>query len=401
MNLYSKLIEYPTSITELINYQNKIYLNTFNIRQIRNFQRFILKSRLIKQLIIYHILEINYSRNRISNKKNKKKTFLYFQFIREFQLSLNLSLLIKNSYQVYLRNQIANILWVLIYLPIHERLTNHSYLQNRLTKQNQYFIATLFESCDRNMVNSIQLIKFPFSFLLSSRLKYWLMKYILIESKYLIYWFYNRQLEKEKYSRDQIYLIRQSTLSLVNFIKAFYYCCFFFFLNYNELSPNINYWIQFDSLILLNQQLKYKVILKNTNIYSYNLQQGLILFGWFIKKKNSFIIRGISIGNIRSHQYEIVTFLQNAGTYPMDKVIILLNYKIRIWKTYYLTKVPSLILINRMNRYLFYRIWYFLKKRHKTRGIRWIIYHYFKKHQSDQKNWIFSINQFKLVTYDI
>lgn len=402
MDPSQKSIQWSESATELIKYQNKIYKNTFKIRQIRNFQRYILKSRPIKLLILNYILEINYIQTKMISTRVIKKKFLYFHYIEELQILINLKLLIKKSYRLYIRNQIYNALWILIYLPIQERFNSHSYLQNRLTRQNHYFIEIIFESYNKNLMNSIQFIKFPFLFSLLNPIKYWIINYILIDSKYLIHWFYNRKARSNIDSYDQVYLIRQSTLSLYNLIKSFYYSCFFFFLTYNASKNRIHYWIQFDSLILLNQSFSSPLSLQNNNnIYLYNLKQGLVLFGWFIKKKNSLLRRQISEGNIYSHQREIVTFLKNSGTYPMDKVIILLNYKIRIWKNYYLKKVFNLNLIIQLNRYLFYRIWYFLKKRHKTRGIRWIIYHYFIKHKNDPNHWIFSINQINLITYDI
>lgn len=381
------LVDWPAYTQNLISVQCQMYNMKFNLRNLRNFQRFIRKSFLNRALIINYIIQNKY-------KQKQFDKIVYFNSILELDFDIQLDKLHYHSYRTYIKIKLENILWLLAYLPVHERFSNERYLQTRLTDQNQPLIHDIQKNLVDSSTDLIQLVSLPNQ--LCTRVKYWLMKFSFFEYKYLIYWFLNYQLFHYKNIYDQIWLAECSILSLYDIIKAFYIYCFIFFYQLKKKNPIGPYWIYFNYMIDLNNNLSLITIPS----IKYNLKNQFHLFGWCLQKKNLIIQKSISDGNIYFHQQEIVKFLKNSGTYPIDKVITLLNYKIKIWKHYYISNTIQFQVINRLNKYLFHRIWYFIKKRHKNKGVRWIIYHYFKNDKINQKNWIFEYNQIRLITYN-
>ena len=393
--IYQDKVNWSTIIRQLLRKQKQIYEMDFNLRKLRNIQRLIRKSFSSRALIINYLIQNQYHQNTFNRfVKIHKRKLIYFNSIIELNFDINLDEINRYSYWIYIRTRLENILWLLAYLPIHEKLSNDRYLQNRLIDQNRQLVDSIEYNLNESSSDLIQLTNLEIP--LSSAAKYWLIKFSFFEKKYLVYWFSNYQLFRYQNLIDQIQLDEHSILSLYNIIRAFYRYCFIFFYNSRTLNLNNIYWIHFNHLITLHDYCK----LKTFSINKYNIKARFYLFGWCLQKRNLVIVRSISDGNIQSHQQEIVKFLKNAGTYPIDKVILLLNYKIRIWKKYYLTQKNQLRIIKKLNTYLFHRIWYFIKKRHRSKGVRWLIYHYFKNNKITIRKWIFEYNQIKLINYD-
>ena len=394
-HIYGDTVNWKRVIRQLLRRQYQIYDMNFNIRKLRNIQRLIRKSFVSRILIINHLIRSKHKQN-IFNRlvKIHKQKLIYFDSILELNFDIHLNEISQYSYCTYIRTRIENILWLLAYLPIHEKLSNNQYLQNRLIDQNLQLICSLEYNLNTFSSNLIQLTNLAIP--LSAPVKYWLIKFSFFEKKYLVYWFSNYPLFRDQNIIDQIQLDECSLLSLDGIIRAYYRYCLIFFYNSQIMNSNNIYWIHFNHLITLNDYFEFTTLTTN----KYNLEAQFFLFGWCLQKRNLLTLRSISDANIQSHQQEIVELLKNAGTYPIDKVILLLNYKIRIWKKYYLTQENQLQIIKKLNTYLFHRIWYFIKKRHKSKGVRWLIYHYFQNNNITRRRWIFEYNQIKLINYD-
>nr|YP_009306401.1 hypothetical protein [Caulerpa cliftonii]AOP19305.1 hypothetical protein [Caulerpa cliftonii] len=86
--------------------------------------------------------------------------------------------------------------------------------------------------------------------------------------------------------------------------------------------------------------------------------------------------------NIRAHQKQFQIYLKY-HTGPIDQILLELNQKISIWRHFYNSSKI-------MNDYFFWRIWFWLKKRHKNKGSKWLYKKYWNK--STSQKWIFSWN---------
>ena len=132
----------------------------------------------------------------------------------------------------------------------------------------------------------------------------------------------------------------------------------------------------------------------------YSLDQGIHFLGWFFKKKGDYLTGAISHANIQNHQKELKLYLKTSAHKPIDGIISELNKKIFYWQKFY---NGSIKLSNgeaaRMNDYLFWLIWYWLKKRHRNRGSMWVYNRYWKK--SIYRRWTFSDNNHTLISYNL
>ena len=171
-----------------------------------------------------------------------------------------------------------------------------------------------------------------------------------------------------------------------------------------------NKWIEYSGFLLLPLTTKknlpvfhhyakmYGLHIKFIKLYS--LDQGIHFLGWFWKKNGDHLMGAISHANIQNHQKELKLYLKISAHQPIDGIISELNKKIFYWQKFY---NGSLQLSNgeaaRMNDYLFWRIWYWLKKRHRNRGSMWLYNRYWKK--SIYRKWIFSDNNYTLISYNL
>ena len=131
----------------------------------------------------------------------------------------------------------------------------------------------------------------------------------------------------------------------------------------------------------------------------YSLYQGLYFLGWFFQKKVYNLTGSISHANIQSHQKELKFYLKTSANKPVDHVISELNKKILYWQKFYNCSIKLSETCSQMNDYLFWLIWYWLKKRHRTRGAKWLYNRYWKR--SSSRKWVFSDQNHTLIFYNL
>ena len=195
-------VDWSQAIRQLLRGQRKIYEMNLNIRKLRNIQRLIRKSFLNRALIINYLIQSKYKKNTFNRfVKIHTRKLIYFDSIIELNFDINLDEITRYSYLIYIRTRLENILWLLAYLPIHEKLGTDRYLQNRLIHQNFELIDSIEQNLNKSSSNLIQLTNL--AIVLSPEIKYWLIKFSFFEKKYLIYWFSNYQLFRYQNLIDQ------------------------------------------------------------------------------------------------------------------------------------------------------------------------------------------------------
>lgn len=230
-------------------------------------------------------------------------------------------------------------------------------------------------------------------------MKLWLLKNLWIEKKFLFCLF--TKFKDLKIPKEQISLIFNFSISFQFLIKDFLY--FILCAKLHQCTFNQYFWVSHilisnsigSSCIYLNQFILYSGI-EILEFNQYNIHNGFTFLGWFYQYYNNTLYQQISEQNIQSHQFEIKRFLKTAGNSSIDFVILYINKKIKLWQQFYTLKAYSFKFEKRLNTYLFWRIWYFLKKRNKSKGIEWIRHKYYKK---IKQKWILNMNHIKLITY--
>nr|YP_009532714.1 hypothetical protein [Pedobesia claviformis]AYC65283.1 hypothetical protein [Pedobesia claviformis] len=375
-------------------YQSNLYCLCYGPRKIRHYQRFILKSFKNQILLIYLFLDLN-SFNDLPNKFCQSKLYLLSTFQEYKKLSIDISLLNSINYRFFIRYQLKQLIVVLAYLPIYIKLT--SVFSNdilKITNRNGYL------SCLANTFQYGHFVHlFSFKPKFTKCLKYWYFKNILIELPVLMIWFFESALQNQ--SSLSVNLVRETYITLEECLILTYLSYTFRLLK----EPILRYKNVFlgtsNSFIALK---KHSHSLMNCAvvdlIYSKvkPLADSLYLFGWCFQKKNSRLTIDVLYKNVVSHQHEIIKILQSSGILPIDKVIRLLNIKIWLWKHFYFISAhnPSLNLF--LNRYLLYRLFYFIKKRYKKKSVNWILTHFF---QLQQPYYIFRIHHTLLLSYNL
>ena len=410
----TKRINWNQILKQLIYSQSYIYASSANSRLIRNEQRLITKSFDLKLLILYQILKQIYaSTNLFRQNQNEyraqRKTLIYLQYIEELQnIQLHKIHLSDKNHLIYLQYQIKCICWIMAYIPIHEKITYRNIYVSRLNKHTQYLLFELRKDILNQAVKYIHFIPIKWKF--TKFQKYWLCKNIVLESTFVIVWFQLMSSLAKNNQMDRLQLNVKPTISINRYFKSHFLCYLFYFLTEQNRITKLNYRFFPNILIYLSHNHEQYTNIQNIcskmnhsiqadyPIYTYNLNIGFTFFGFFFKKHSRMLSQSISLGNIQSHQLELIHFLKSSGTYPIDKVILILNTKIVIWKKFYLKLFPTKKLIHYLNKYLFWRIWYFLKKRHKNSGMKWLINKYYRQHKYTQK-WCFYHNNIYLLSY--
>ena len=404
-NIYGKLYK----IQKRLGSSKKKY------RERRHLQRLIVNSFYIKLIIIRRSLinsffstnkfihNVSYDDHNYTHILNKISEY---NFIR-----LNIIFLKKETYCKNFIFQIHQILWIFAFLPIHEKISGQISWQYRMNKTSLQMFDYLKLKMQQTKLEWICFFKF--NIYLSKFIKLWLLRNCGIEKKFLLIFFHKNRYKIKK--KEQVYLVLDPSISLKHLLKSF-----FFMMILNQLKKKIkNPFTYMNSICIIhinliitinpyffNFQLKEDIgkinkYYKGLNIKYLNskkISKGFFLYGWFIQKKNNLIFQQIYEKNIRSHQYELKQFLKNAGNFTIDQVIYYLNQKIRMWKNIYLNKTCSPLLYKKLNNYLFWRIWHFLKKRHNNKGTKWILKKYYIKNQNG--HWIFQVNQISLLSYN-
>ncbi len=332
----------------------------------------------------------------------------YFPQLREYNLiRLNIEFLKKQTYCEKFIFQIQQILWVFACLPIHEKISKQLNWESRVSKNSWLFLDYLKTILQKNPIHWITFVNFRFLF--STQTKPWLLKNFWIEKKFLLNFFLQSQ--AIMFKKEQIRLTSKQCISFRCLLKSFFLV--FFFNNLKKIFYHRVIFIfnkdllivcceDFSSNLLLEhfrtQMISTKIV-KLQSLTHQSIQTGFGLYGWQFQKSKNKIIQRISSTNIRCHQLEIKRFLKNTGNFTIDQVICYLNQKIDVWQKIYLKTHYSQNIQKKLNNYLFWRIWYFLRKRHSQKGAKWISRMYYKK--KTYRNWIFHTNNIHLMAYSL
>ena len=387
-------------IGQLQYYQSTIYNMSFQYRNLRHYQRLIRKSFHHKVLIIYLLLHKSSCASQLFQAK-------YLDCIKECnQFTIDCKLIQNGKYQLFLKQQINYYLSIIGYFAVFEKMNHLSMIG---FSPGPTFDTTHNWSKNKSLFNLL-LRKLPYSpwfcFIkcqldLNRPLKYWLLIPFPMEVKMIIFWFLKLPPDLK---RPFIHLQTRMTIGISDYMKVVYIYNIIRLLKISIFS----YVYYRDTLVVAHSSeypLKqyYSVLDKGIHLHiqyytRYNICNGFTWFGWFIQYKHNHICKRVSRCNIRAHQLELTQFLKRSGIYTLDKVIILLNKKILLWKSFYLSQCMNMTLEFYLNKYLFWRIWYFLKKRYKNKGSKWIIQCYFQFNPITKK-WNLISNNINLISY--
>nr|QKS32273.1 hypothetical protein [Caulerpa lentillifera] len=322
----------------LLKFQKKINKKKSEVRDCRNFQRLFIRSRSIKFLIIGNLL----SRHSLAfNFNNTEKLIIDQQWL------LVLSALMSSKI-VFLTGQKNYYIYNNLYK-----------LKKKIGRLRGSVIVTFFDN------------------FFSQKNKLWILSNLLVEKKFIlsrIPSFQKRNIQKRNLKTiiqhlciKDLFFLMQGTFGLEynNFVIR----------GFSEKFAN-----QVQDKILYNFALTRGLNIKFNKTYP---SHKIHFLGGFLNGKMSLV-------NIRSHQKEFQKFLK-MSSFPVDKIILELNKKISIWRNFY--NEPNLSKI--MNDYFFWRIWYWLKKRHKNKGSKWLYEKYWNK--STSRKWILSSNHESLI----
>lgn len=394
----------------------KLILKKHSRKARRNAKRLLLKSFAIRLCLLMNRLCLTLSPTNIFSHKSIqfKHSRLYFKKILEYTtLKLKLHNLSSSSYCKNLVYKINQITWLLCLVPLQEQLYGSNIWECRLCSPTK-FLNNFYSKLKIHNIHGI--FQLNFNFLFTKKLKIWLMKYLGIEKKFLFMLFLRFQ--KSILIQDQLILRRMYTISLMLSLKNFYMCFLIKFIrinikrfgipqNYSQIIYYSNtFLIQSGTLKSYSQTTLHYLIsaiqfttFSCSSNWNYNpLTNGLKIFGFLVQNKNGNIKRYIHPVTIKSHQREMKIFIKNCGRLHLDQMIYLLNKKMYSWKNYYLLENKSIYLRKKLNSYLFWRIWYFLKKKYKNRGNQWLISKYFLN--PNKTNWIFISTNFFLYNYN-
>ena len=399
-------LNWPKIIHKLRYYQSKIYNQRLNYRELRHYQRLMRKSFSLQLLILSIILHNSGLKSIYTNRLFQSKYIYFIDECNKYKIDWKL---IQNAkYRLFFKQQINYILSILGYFAIFEKMNHLSMIglspyANTNSKSthivsNNWSLINLFV---RQLPDSQWFCFMQCQFDLKPSLKYWLLTPFIMESRIIIFWFLKLH---HLHKRSFIHLQTRMTINISDYIKVIY---IYYIIRLLKISI-FNYIYYIDTLIIIHSheypfKYYYSTFDKSRHLHiqyysSYNICDGFIWFGWFVQYKYNKIYKSVSKYNIRAHQLELTQFLKRSGIYTLDKVILLLNKKILLWKYFYLSQYMNSKLEFYLNKYLFWRIWYFLKKRYKNKGSKWIIHCYFKFNPITKK-WNLISNNIKLISY--
>lgn len=403
---FKKFIYWIVYSKKLLKLQSRIYIaaRENKNRKVRNLSRLLIRSRSFQLIIIRQILKYQF------NQTSFFDVPFYFKKLNILKIQFEFLKLIDTEYQYFIRIKIDEILWTLALLPINE-----------LEKKNCFFSANInantlniyFKFCSIFKNSLIEWIGFnKIENFLSKENKIWILNNVLIEKKFFLKWLtycknkkiYQNKLSNNKYFIDnEIYIISENSITLE---KILYNFSIFGILNNQKICivEYANILIissySFSNLNLTQKIIKNFLKFKGLNLKTYyitNLNKGFNFLGWHFSKKNQKFEVEISKENIKSHQLEIKKYLKSSINIPIDKAIFRLNKKIFLWQKYYCYSIKLTKIWNELNNYLFWRIWRWIKKRHRNKGFKWLYKRYWIKNKSNK--WIFSNNNQVLFFY--
>lgn len=343
---YSKLLK----IQKAIHHSNK----KKNIRICRNYQRLLYRNSFIQLLIINEILKENF--NLLEVKFGSKK------------------------YRQFLKRDIIIKLWIFALSPILNNTRSLTYFKP--SKIYEIFCLYLRKPF-------IQYVLFcKFSNFFSKKNKYWIISNIPVEKKF----FLNEIFKKEK--SKKLFLLKKIFKQLiifnfkVNLKNRKYFPISKPFYSAKKICLSNSHPIEifeYNTIVLFFLKKEFQGIYLNPKIYGINFQfvkfsflrNGMHFLGWFFRKNTNYLKVQVSHKNFSSYRKQInKCFNKNQ---PIDKILSNFNSKIINWRKIY------------KNDYFFWQIWYWIKKRHKKKNIKWLYNYYWKN--STSKKWILLVNE--------
>ena len=343
---YCKLLKIQKAIRQLNEKKS--------IRFCRNYQRLLHRNSFIQLLIINEILKDNL--NLLEIKFGSKK------------------------YRQFFKRDIVIRLWIFALSPILDNQKSLTYFESKKI----YEIFYLY--LKKPFVQYVLFCKFSNFF--SKKNKYWIISNISIEKKF----FLNEVFKKKS---KKLFLLKKIFKQLIIFHfkvnlknhKQFSISKFLYSAKKKIYLPNSSpvEIFEYNTIVLFFLKKEFQGIYLDPKIYGLNFQfikfsflkNGMHFLGWFFRKSANYLKARISYKNLYSYRKEInKCFNKNQ---PIDKIFANFNSKIINWRKIY------------RNDYFFWQIWYWMKKRHKKRDIKWLYNYYWKK--STSKKWIFLVNE--------
>lgn len=310
---------------------------------------------------LYRLLKIQ---NKINQTKFKIRFCRNYQrlLIRSYSIKLLIigeTLFLKN-YQNLIYSYIIDQQW---------RLALKSLIFKKfiiLTNRNNNYIYNHINQIlnkSKNINLSQNIVVFQFENFFSQKNKLWILSNILIEKKIFLSRINNfRNYNLQKKSLKEII----QNLCVIN--------------NYQNI-------LEYNNFIIFNFKNSSQKFITNFS------NRGLMIK--YYKKYKSFNdfrkwLFTNQLKNIRIHQKQFYKYIKQKNE-PLDQIILELNKQIHNWSYFYNISLYSKF----MNKYFFWRIWYWLKKRHQNKGSKWLYKKYWNK--STSQKWIFKSNNQYLI----
>ena len=109
-----------------------------------------------------------------------------------------------------------------------------------------------------------------------------------------------------------------------------------------------------------------------------NLDEGFDFLGWNFRKLNDIFLGTISKKSIRSHLDNLKAIIKENGNSPVSVMISRLNQSITGWLNYHRCASGIWNTWGYCDHWLFKQLWLWARKRHRSKGARWIKRRYWK-----------------------
>lgn len=118
-----------------------------------------------------------------------------------------------------------------------------------------------------------------------------------------------------------------------------------------------------------------------------HIDEGFDFLGTNVRKFNNKLIITPAKESVKSFMKDLRTTIKSNPAISAEKLIYLLNPKIRGWTNYHRT-ICSKETFSKISHFIFQTLWKWARRRHPTKGTGWIIKKYFRS--DPQRKWIFS-----------
>ena len=370
---------------DLENLQKRITRSTNTHRRQRDLQRLLRRGRSVQIIVVFRILQKYYPSNRQTIHSHwlcykpdylihlKTPTIVFDSFNGTWTATR------KNGYPVH-HFLFYHDLWVLCLLPVLEKRLHTSNLHGRAYRRNWDAFYTICEHLRFSGCNWITALKISTPLSKSNKLQ--LLNTFYVEKKFLAIWFRQRTrliLPDRITAQPGGYLSFQSLvdawlvnqlieyLSMRGYQPLFYARVLLIFSQYSL--------IEFSQPRIMNSYSRFYSPTRDIQVHksqSIQAEQGFNFLGWNFSRCGGRIITTISQSNLCAHCREINQLLKSSTRRPDDKTIRQLNQKIQIWQNYYGCAYHLNKTWYFLNRWLFWRIWRWVKKRHHDQSSKWL-----------------------------